>query len=426
MRIFHKVLTGFAAGGLALALAACGGEQKPKMPPPPQVSAVAARAATVPITYEYPGRVAGYKETEVRARVGGILLKRNFNEGAAVKQGQLLFEIDPSVYEAEYARQVAQVAQAKANYIQSVADADRTETLWKQQFQSTAYRDQTVAKRDSNKALVSQAEAQLRQAELNLQYTKVTAPISGMTSRENVPEGSLIAADSSANLLTTITQTDPVYINFSYSGADAQAMRGIIAEMRRRNENLDNLKVRIRFGSGRDYEKLGTVDFTSPVLDKATGSLGVRAIVANPDNVLVPGQFVRLILQGLELNDVIAVPEQALMQDNNGQFVYVVTPQDEIEKRQVAVSRQLSNRSWLLERVRAAEITPEDSYAEPGQKPAHGQPVTIGLKDGERVVTEGQFRIGSALAAMPQGVKLKVAVSAAGGSASPAAAQPGK
>lgn len=421
MRLFNKVLTGFAAAGLVFALSACGGEQK-RQAPPPQVSAVTAHAAIVPITYEYPGRVAGYKETEVRARVGGILLKRNFNEGSSVSQGQLLFEIDPSVYEAEYARQKALLAQAKANYAQSVLDAGRAEALWKQKFQSTAYRDQMAAKRDADEASVQQAQAQVRQAELNLQYTKVTAPISGMTSREHVSEGSLIATDPSSNLLTTITQTDPVYINFSYTGADAQAIRTIMEDMRRHNETIGDLKVRIRFGDGRDYDRLGIVDFTSPAIDQNTGALGVRAIAANPDGILVPGQFVRLILQGLELNNVIAIPEQSLMQDNKGQFVYVITPQDEIEQRSVAVSRQLSNRDWLLERGRETAVASVGGFIEPGQTDK-AQTVYVGLRDGEKIITEGQFRIGNALTALPKGAKLKVAVMTLDGkSAFPAAA----
>lgn len=426
MQLFYRILTGFIAVLPVFALAACGAKQTPKASPP-QVSAVTVHTAAVPISYEYPGRVAGYKETEVRARVGGILLKRNFDEGARVTQNQLLFEIDPSIYEAAYASQQAQLAQAKANYVQSVLDADRAQALWQKRFQSTATRDQAAATRDANAAAVQQAEAQLRQAKLNLEYTKVTAPISGMTSRENVSEGSLIATDSSSNLLTTITQTDPVYINFSYTGDDAGAIRKIMEDMRAHQEVINELKVRIHFGDGRDYNRLGVVDFTSPRIDQTTGALGVRAIVANPDDVLVPGQFVRLILEGLEVNNAIAIPEQALMQDNSGQFVYVVNAQDEVEKRSVTIARQLSNRDWLLEPGHEAAVTQEDNFVEPGQAAAEPQEAYTGLRDGERIITEGQFRIGNALAALPPGVKLQVAVTALDGKAgAPPAAEAGQ
>jgi len=416
MQRLSRILTGLAALAPVFALAACGGKPAPKAPPP-QVSAVTVHAAIVPITYEYPGRVAGYKETEVRARVGGILLKRNFNEGARVAQDQLLFEIDPSVYEAAYAGQKAQLAQARANYAQSVLDAARAEALWQKKFQSTAYRDQMAAKRDADAATVQQAEAQLQQARLNLEYTKVTAPISGMTSREHVSEGSLIATDASSNLLTTITQTDPVYINFSYTGDDARAIRKIMEDMRRHKEEIGALKVQIRFGDGHNYARTGVVDFTSPRIDQTTGALGVRAIVANPEDILVPGQFVRLIVQGLEVNNALTMPEQAMMQDNSGQYVYVVSAQGEVEKRPVRVARQLSNRDWLLEAGQEAAAAQEDSYVEPGQAAAKAPQVFIGLRDGERVITEGQFSVGNALVALPPGVKLKVAVTALDGKA---------
>lgn len=421
MQFFNKILTmktlsGIAAAALLAVLAGCGEKAGPQAPPPPQVSAVTAHSATVPVTYEYPGRVAGYEETEVRARVGGILLKRNFIEGEKVAEGQLLFEIDPSVYEAAVAQQKGVLAQAKANYAQSVLDANRAEELWKKGYQSTAYRDQMAAKRDANQAAVQQAEGQLRQAELNLEYTKVTAPISGITGVKHVSEGSLIAADASSNLLTTITQTDPVYINFSYAGRDAKEIRGILADMRAENEKTGALKVRIRFGNGQDYDKLGTVDFTSPTIDQNTGALNVRAIVANPDSVLVPGEFVRLILEGLEFNHVIAIPEQSLMQDSGGQFVYVISPQNEVEKRAVVAFRQLANRDWLLKPgAEEAQPAAAGAFAEPDAASAAPQTRFVGLRDGEKIITEGQFRIGNALAALPKGVALKVNITALDG-----------
>lgn len=426
MKLSARAFAVFVLTGLTFLLAACGDKKPPQMPAP-QVSAVDVHETSVPITYEYPGRVAGYKETEVRAQVGGILLKRNFKEGSAVEAGQLLFKIDSGSFEAAVARQKAQLAQAQAAYTQSVGDAERAEALWQQKYQSTAYRDQTVAKRDANKALVEQAEAQLHQAEIDLSDTEVTAPISGVTTRENVSEGTLLTANYPNNLLTTITQTDPVYINFSYAGSDAQAMRAIMADMRSHNKNIDDLTVRIRFGDGHNYDKTGVVDFKSPSIDKDTGALGVRATVPNPDGVLVPGQFVRLIVQGLEMSNVIAIPEQALMQDNGSPYVYVISPQSEVEKRAVAVSRQLADRSWLLERGHEASAVSEDSFLPAGEAPAAAPQVFIGLRDGERVVTEGHFRIGAALAAMPKGMKLKVnLVTLDGKSAVPAAESPKK
>jgi len=423
---FIKIISGgLAAAALIFALSGCGKKPAPKQPPI-QVSVVSVHSGSVPITYEYPGRVAGYRETEVRARVGGLLLKRNFVEGSKVKEGQLLFQIDPSVYEAEVARQKGLLAAAKASYAQAIRDADRAQELWKQKYQSTAYRDQMVATRDADAAAVQQAEAQLKQAELNLEYTQVTAPIGGITGKKAVDEGSLITTDSTGNLLTTITQTDPVYINFSYAGSDARNIRRIREAMRARSENADNLRVQVRFGDGRLYDKAGAVDFTSPNIDPDTGALGVRAIVANPDDALTPGEFVRLILEGLEVDNMISIPEQALMQNSQGQFVYVVNAAGEVEMRPVVALRQLDNRDWLIER--GAEQAPPaqtDQFREPDEKAPAPVKNFVGLRDGERVITEGQFRIGNALAAMPAGVRLKVDVTEIDGRPAGGAGGPG-
>lgn len=417
MKFSNRFSAGLVFGAVGLLLAACGGDDKSRMPPPPLVSAVTVHKNEVPITYEYAGRVAAFKETEVRARVGGILLHRNFIEGARVKQGDLLFEIDPASYQAEVERQTALVAQAQATYDQSVRDANRAEELLQQRVQSAALRDQMVAKRDANAATLQQMQAALRTAQLNLSYTRVTAPISGITSREAVPEGSLIGTDPSSSLLTTITQSDPVYINFSYTDVEAREIRKLMSDMNARGEKINELKIKIRFGDGREYDKLGTIDFTSPTLDATTGTLGVRAVVGNSDDFLVPGQFVRVTVIGLKRAQAIVIPEGALLQDSSGTFVYVVDSQQDIEKRPVIVERQLEDRRWLLAPSKeindtvaagAAPALPDNDNQEAPSAPAVNR--YIGLNDGDVVITEGHYRIGAAMAQLPPGMKLKVAV----------------
>jgi len=373
-----------------LFLSACAGEEPPpRQMPPPQVSAVTVSSRDMPITYEYAGRIGALKETQVRARVGGILLHRHFTEGAFVREGDVLFELDPATYEAEVARQNALVAQAEAAYRQSVSDAKRAEELLRQKVQSTAQRDQAIAIRDANEAALAQTRAALQMAELNLEYSRVTAPISGVTSREAVSEGSLIA---SGGLLTTITQSDPAYVNFSYSDTEAREIEEHLQVMREHGDRVENLNVKIRFGDGQEYEQLGEIDFTSPTLDALTGTVGVRAIVENKQGHLVPGQFVRVQVTGLKIYAAMVVPEQALMQDSSGTFVYLVDEQNMIEKRPVHVRRQLANRDWWL----------EDARDEDGKKQ--------GIHDGERVITQGHFRIQSALAQMPPGAGLPVMI----------------
>ena len=398
------------------------------MPPPSQASGKVIHQAEVPLNYEYAARVVAYRETEVRARVGGILLHRNFVEGSEVKQGEILFEIDPDKYEAAVASARAQVAQAQANYDQSVRDADRAEELVKQKVQSTSLRDQAFAKRDADEATLMQTKAELRTAELNLEYTKVAAPISGLTSREAVSEGSLIGTDPSSSLLTTITQFDPIYVNFSFADGEYDQIRHLMDEMQQRGEKIDNLKVIVRLGEGVDYPEQGTVDFTSPTIDKQTGTLGARAVIANPDRRLVPGMFVRVTVTGIKMANAMTIPESALVQNSGGQFVYLLkkpeapkagenAPQGAqpaapaaangqpqkatgrlmvVEQRPVKAVRKMQNGDWLIDSVKFDE---KDKNK-----------VVQGLRDGEEVVTEGQVYIEQGLMRIPQGQSLMVNV----------------
>ena len=427
MTLLRKLSAALVVGVLSFGLVACGKQEK-HMPPPSQASGKVIHQAEVPLNYEYAARVVAYRETEVRARVGGILLHRNFVEGSEVKQGEILFEIDPDKYEAAVASARAQVAQAQANYDQSVRDADRAEELVKQKVQSTSLRDQAFAKRDADEATLMQTKAELRTAELNLEYTKVAAPISGLTSREAVSEGSLIGTDPSSSLLTTITQFDPIYVNFSFADGEYDQIRYLMDEMQQRGEKIDNLKVIVRLGEGVDYPEQGTVDFTSPTIDKQTGTLGARAVIANPDRRLLPGMFVRVTVTGIKMANAMTIPESALVQNSGGQFVYLLkkpeapkagenAPQGAqpaapaaangqpqkaagrlmvVEQRPVKAVRKMQNGDWLIDSVKFDE---KDKNK-----------VVQGLRDGEEVVTEGQVYIEQGLMRIPQGQSLMVNV----------------
>ena len=433
MTLLRKLSAALVVGVLSFGLVACGKQEK-HMPPPSQASGKVIHQAEVPLNYEYAARVVAYRETEVRARVGGILLHRNFVEGSEVKQGDILFEIDPDKYEAAVASARAQVAQAQANYDQSVRDADRAEELVKQKVQSTSLRDQAFAKRDADEATLMQAKAELRTAELNLEYTKVAAPISGLTSREAVSEGSLIGTDPTSSLLTTITQLDPIYVNFSFADGEYDQIRHLMDEMQKRGEKIDNLKVTVRLGEGVDYPEQGTVDFTSPTIDKQTGTLGARAVIANPDRRLVPGMFVRVTVTGIKLANAMTIPESALIQNSSGQFVYLLKKPEPpkadpnapkgaeaqapaatnggdagkgqsqkpagrlmvVEQRPVKAVRKMQNGDWLIEN---AEFDAKDKNK-----------IVQGLRDGDEVVTEGQVYIEQGLMRVPEGKSLMVNV----------------
>ncbi len=205
----------------------------------------------------------------------------------------------------------------------------------------------------------------MRTAQLNLSYTKVTAPISGITSLEQVSEGSLIGTDASSSLLTSITQLDPVYVNFSFTDKEAAEIRKLRAEVGATGQDSSKLKIKVLFGDGQPYDHEGTIDFTSATLDTETGTLGARAVVQNPDHVLIPGQFVRAVILGIHVKNGITIPKAALMQAPQMQFVYVVKPDNSVELRPVTVARELAN-DWLIGK---------------------------GLNPGDRVVTEGVIKV---------------------------------
>jgi len=350
---------------LFAAIPAAVAQQPGGQPPPPQVTVAEVRTRPVPMTYEYAARISAYREVQVRARVGGILLKRNFNEGSPVKAGQVLFEIDPAPYEAELARAKAQLQQAQAQYNQAIRDAERALQLFAKGAGSEKARDDALSAKELGAAAVAAAEAQLRTAQLNLDYTQVKAPIGGVTSLEQVPEGSLIGTSADSSLLTSITQLDPVYVNFSFADREGAEIRRLINTQTGQGSPTKDLKVKIGFGDGEVYDQEGTIDFTSSSIDTETGTLQARAIVKNPNRRLVPGQFVRATVTGLTLNDAIVVPEAAVMQGPQGQFVYTVNDSGKAEIRPVQLGRQIEG----------------------------GFIAASGLRAGDKVITEGVIKV---------------------------------
>jgi membrane fusion protein (multidrug efflux system) len=329
------------------------------------VTVTEVRSGKVPISYEYAARIAASREVEVRAQVGGILLRRNFTEGAAVKAGDLLFEIDPASYEAELAVARAQLQQAQAQLSQATRDAARTIKLAEQGTASQKARDDALSAKELATAEVAAAEAQVKLAELKLSHTKVTAPISGFTDQERVPEGSLIGTTEDSSLLTRITQVDPAYVNYSVSESELAEGRALLEAQGLWERAGDLVSVHIVFGDGHEYPEAGKIDFAPVGLDPDTGTLRVRAVVSNPERRLLPGQFVRAIVTGISLPNAIVVPHEAVMQGPQGQFVYTVNSQGNAEIRPVVLGREVQD-GWVVQ---------------------------SGLNDGDRLVTEGIIKV---------------------------------
>lgn len=218
----------------ALFVGACDQKADPPPPPPPSVAVSEIKAGSVPLQYQYAGRVAAFREVEVRARVSGVLQEMSFVEGAKVKEGDVLFRIDPASYEAEYARAKAQLQEAQAQISRTQRDAERATALFKRQFGTEKARDDAVSAYQLAQAGVAVAQAQVKTAEINLGYTTIRAPLAGVISLRVLPEGSLVGTGADNSLLTRISQLDPVYVYFSFTDTEAAEIRRILQERRGR------------------------------------------------------------------------------------------------------------------------------------------------------------------------------------------------
>ena len=323
--------TRIVAGSLAVLLTAAGGyyflgsrggataPQKAAAPPPPDVTVIEIKRADVPLTLAYAGRVAGFRSVEIRSMVSGTIMKREYDEGARVKQGDTLFRIDPRPYQATLDRATAQLAQAKATVFQTEENFNRIQELNAKQVATPKQLDDARAARDQARASVQSAQADIENAKLNLEFTIVKAPVTGPTALLSPPEGSI--AQAQQTVLTTITQLDPAYVNFSTT-------EGELREFRALNDSLDkplgddDITVSLQFGDG------------APIRGPARSSCPRRTSTCEPAPCksarcfrmrtasLLPGQFVRLIVKGITLPKAILVPQQAVSQGPQGTFVY--------------------------------------------------------------------------------------------------------
>lgn len=333
-----------------LALAGCKDEnnqQAKTASAVPVVQAIKAEPHDVPLSFEYAARAQGSKETEVRARVGGILLKRNYVEGSKVKEGDVLFQIDPESFEVELLQAQAELSQNQAQLKAAETQWVRISKLFKERIVSEKSRDEARANLDALKATTALADAKVKSARLNLNYTTVRAPISGITSMESQSEGSLIAVNTP---MTTITQLDPIYVIFSAAENEIFKLGFMVEEgliiNPRKNKTV---YAKIKYSSGQSYAYDGVINFINPSIDETTGTLKLRAVFPNPENKLVPGQFVRLALEGLVRKDAIVVPQEAVMQSANGSIVYRINSQGIVEAVPVQLGLTTPDGKWIID-----------------------------------------------------------------------------
>jgi membrane fusion protein (multidrug efflux system) len=336
-----------------LALAACSSkEQGPPKMPPPTVGVIEVQPQTVPLNKDLVGRLSAYRSADVRARVSGVLLKRVYTEGTDVKQGQLLFQIDPVPYKAALANAEAALASAQASYANAHVIANRDRQLVPQGYVSRQQLDTDEANERSAQAAVRQAQANVETARINLGYTNVTSPIDGRAGEQQVTEGAIVGnstADAGANatLLTTVDQLDPLYVNFTLSAADLDTLRHAQAKGNVQLAAQDKTTVQITLPSGAKYDQLGTLNFSDTSVNPTTGAINLRAVVPNPQRRLLPGMYVTLTANMGELNKVFLVPPAGIQRDPAGAYALVVGKDGNVAQKRVSADNMLGH-DWIV------------------------------------------------------------------------------
>ncbi|MCK5715107.1 MAG: efflux RND transporter periplasmic adaptor subunit, partial [Nitrosomonadaceae bacterium] len=310
---------------ISVALAACSnGDQEVLSNPVPKktmpVSVIKVQPTTVPISAEAVAQTEGAKEVEIRPRVGGILLKRLYDEGTAVKAGQPMFLIDPIPYQNALAQAKAQLAEQKARIEQTRREENRLQELLVMESISQREYDNAVSDNAVAKAALQQAEVRVRNAKLNLSYTTVTAPVKGVSGRRLLSEGVLLEANSS--LLTTVIQLSPIWVRFSLSDNELAKLGGYLSE-----QNVQN--VTLILPDGTEYDQRGELNFAARQIDPSLGTQQLRATFDNSDQRLLPGQFVRVRVTTGEREGVFLVPQTAVLTSDLGRSVYVVNEKSE-------------------------------------------------------------------------------------------------
>lgn len=325
-----------------VAVVSCGdkgsGGQAPGAMPPMPVSVLTLTPTSVPVSAEAVAQTEGAKEVEIRPRVGGILLKKLFEEGAPIKAGQAMFLIDPVPYQIALANAKAQLTQQKARLEQTQREAQRLQALVASQSISQREADNAASDNALAKAALAQYEANVREAELNLSYTTVTSPIAGVAGRFEFSEGALVSANTS--LLTKVSQISPIWVRFSLSDSELSQIGGYLTQA--------NVKeVSLILPSGEEYAKKGQLNFAASGIDPALGTQQLRATFDNADKRLLPGQFVRVRVTTGQKDGVFVVPQTAVLTNEQGKFVYVANQKNEVTIKSIVAGNWVG-KDWVV------------------------------------------------------------------------------
>ena len=345
-----------------------GCEQKQQAPPPrslPQVTTMTVKTQKVVSTTELPGRTAAFRVAEIRPQVSGLVLKRLFTEGSDVKTGQVLYQIDPAPFQATLNNSLAALGRAEATLPSIKARAERYRDLLADKAVSQQEYDDATAALIQVEADIRYYQATLETARINLGYTKVTAPISGRIGRSRVTEGAIVTAYQPL-ALATIQQLDPIYVDVPQSTTELLYLQRRLQDGRLQNQGADRNQVKLILEDNSAYKSEGELQFRDVTVDPTTGSVILRVVFANPQSILLPGMFVRAVINEGVKEQAILVPQQVVSRDPKGNpLALIVTAENKVQLRRLTIDRALGDK-WL---------------------------VTSGLAPGDRVIVEGRQRV---------------------------------
>jgi len=351
------------ASGISL-LSGCGKEPASSSRPPTDVTVMTVTVRDTPVIFEFVAQTQSSREVEIRARVAGFLEKRLYTEGELVKAGQVLFQMDRRPFEAALLSAQGQLAQQQARWEVAKATLARVRPLAQQNAVSKMDLDNAVGNERQTQAAVLAAQGQVRTEQLNLGYTTIASPLTGLSSFAKKQEGSYVTPGESG-LLTSVSQMDPIYVNFSLSENETLKYRSEIAAGQLKFPPNSNFEVEVVLADGSIVPDRGRLDFAAPSFSPETGTFLVRAVVANPKGMLRPGQFVRALAIGASRPNAILVPQRAVLEGARSRYVWVLNGEGKPEQRIVEVG-DWHDADWFI---------------------------TQGLRAGERIVVDGALRV---------------------------------
>lgn len=375
-----------SVAALAILVAACseqngGGEEQAGAQQQQQqatpVGVVTVNQQTVSLVEEMPGRTVAFRRSDVRPQVDGIIKERNFTEGAFVEAGQQLYMIDQDVYLAQVDAAQAELNRQRAVLDQTTKTRKRYDPLIKSQAVSQQTYDDAVAAEAQAKAAVAAARADLDQARINLEYTTVTAPISGQISASEYTEGALVTANQS-NRLTQITQLDPIYVDVTQTGGRLLKLKEAVKTGRIQGVAADNIDVSLVIDStGAEYPHTGKLQFSDVTINETTGTVRLRAVFPNPEGTLMPGMFVRGQVRQARLDNAFLVPQRAVMRRPDGSAYLFVAADGKVVSKDLTIE-QAQGQDWV---------------------------VSAGIEDGDQVIVDNLLQIAAGADVDPQPVE---------------------